>query len=64
MLKQISILVLIFIFSLCAFAQTEKYNAPIKWERYKVSDRDVSVLFPKLPILIQSSNVCIRHYLK
>jgi len=60
MLKQISILVLIFIFNLCAFAQTEKYNAPIKWERYKVGDKDVSVLFPKLPILIQSSNVCIE----
>lgn len=60
MLKQISILVLIFVFSLCTFAQTEKYNAPIKWERYKVADKDVSVLFPKLPILIQSLNVCIE----
>lgn len=60
MLKQISILVLIFVFSLCTFAQTEKYNAPIKWERYKVADKDVSFLFPKLPILIQSLNVCIE----
>ncbi|MBA3694954.1 MAG: energy transducer TonB [Acidobacteria bacterium] len=58
MLKQISSLFLIFIFSLCAYAQTEKYNAPIKWERYKVSDKDVSVLFPKLPILIQRTNIC------
>lgn len=58
MLRQISILVLVFIFSFCAFAQTEKYNAPIKWERYKVSDNDVSVLFPKLPILIQRANIC------
>ena len=41
-------------------AQTEKYAVPIKWERYKVSDKNVSVLFPKLPILIQSSNVCIE----
>jgi hypothetical protein len=60
MLKQISILLLICIFSLCTFAQTEQYNAPIKWERYKVSDKGGSVLFPKLPILIQNSNVCIE----
>ncbi len=58
MFKQISILVFIFVFSLCAFAQTEKYDAPIKWERYKVGDKGVSVLFPKMPILIQSADVC------
>ena len=60
MLKQISILILICFSSFCAFAQTEKYTAPVKWERYKVGEQDVSVLFPKLPILIQSSDVCIE----
>ncbi len=59
MLKRISIIVLIFILSPGAVAKTEKYTAPIKWERYKVSEKDVSVLFPKLPILIESSDVCV-----
>lgn len=40
------------------FAQTGNYNAPVKWERYKVGDKEVSILFPKLPILIQNSDVC------
>jgi len=58
MLKQIWILILLCLTSICAFAQTEKSSAPIKWESYKVSGKDVSVLFPKLPILIQDSNIC------
>lgn len=58
MLKQISILVLIFIFSVCAFAQTEQYNAPVKWEKYKSGVNDVSILFPKLPVLIELSTSC------
>lgn len=58
MLKQISIFLFIFFTSVCAFAQTENYNAPVKWERYKVSEREVSVLFPKLPILTSGSDVC------
>ena len=41
-------------------AQTEKYTAPVKWERYKVGDKDVSVLLPKPPILIRDSNLCIE----
>lgn len=60
MSKQISILFVICFSSLCVLAQTAKYTAPVKWERYKVSDKDVSVLFPKLPVLIQNSNVCIE----
>jgi len=58
MLKQFSILSLIFLSSLCAIGQTEKYAAPVKWERYKISDRDVSVLFPKLPVLTQNVDSC------
>ena len=44
--------------ALTAFAQTEKYTKPVKWERYKVSDRDVSLALPKLPVLVTTSNVC------
>ncbi|MCY7346547.1 MAG: hypothetical protein LH614_10055, partial [Pyrinomonadaceae bacterium] len=60
MLKQIYILILICLSGICVTAQTEKSSAPINWERYKVSGRDVSVLLPKLPVLIQSSNICIE----
>jgi len=56
--RQISVLVLICLSYLGALAQTEKYTTPVKWEKYKIGDKDVSVLFPKLPILIQSSNIC------
>lgn len=58
MLKQISILLFIFCTSVFAFAQTEKYNAPVKWERYKVSDKEVSILFPKLPTVNFTGDVC------
>lgn len=59
MFKQVSILLLICFAGLSAFAQTEKYAAPVKWERYKVSDRDVSLALPKLPVLVAAStNVC------
>ncbi|MET0753329.1 MAG: energy transducer TonB, partial [Pyrinomonadaceae bacterium] len=39
-------------------AQTEKYTAPVKWERYAVKDKQVSVLFPKLPVLEKKSDAC------
>jgi len=58
--KQISILIFICSSYFAVSAQTEKYAAPVKWERYKVGEQDVSVLFPKLPVLIQKSNVCIE----
>lgn len=58
MFKRVSVLVLIFIFSLCIFAQTEKYSTPIKWEKYKNSEQNFSVLFPKLPVLIEYSFAC------
>ena len=60
MFKQILILLVICFLCLCASAQTEKYTAPVKWERYIVGEQDVSVLFPKLPVLIQKSDVCIE----
>ena len=50
--------ILLLFLSVSAFAQVEKYNAPVNWERYKISDKGVSVLFPKLPTLISSVDVC------
>jgi len=58
MLKQISTLFIICFAGLSVLGQTEKHTAPVKWERYKVSDKSVSVLFPKLPVRIQDSNGC------
>lgn len=58
MSKQILILLIIFVASVCAFAQTEKYTAPVKWEKYKVSEKEFSILLPKLPTLTSGLNVC------
>jgi len=58
MFKQIFALILICLCAVCAFGQTGNYNAPVKWERYKVGEREVSVLFPKLPIVIKNSYFC------
>jgi len=60
MLKQILILLVICFSSFCVLAQTEKYTAPVKWEGYKIGDKDVSVLLPKLPGLIRRSNACLQ----
>ena len=43
----------------CALAQTaQTYNAPVRWEKYKVGEREVSLLLPKLPVIIPNSNIC------
>lgn len=40
----------------CFFASTLAQNVlnsvPVKWERYKVEEKNVSALFPKLPVLL------------
>ncbi len=58
MFRQISILLFICFVGLSAFAQTGKYTVPVKWERYKVSDKDISILLPKLPVVTGNSDVC------
>lgn len=40
------------------FAQAEEYSAPINWQRYAVSPGEVSVSLPKMPILLESLDVC------
>lgn len=53
---------IIFVFLLLAnnlaFAQKEKYSAPIIWQRYAVSANDVSVLLPKLPVARIGGDAC------
>ncbi len=58
MFKQISFLFILFFSSVCVFTQTEKYIAPVNWERFKASEKGVSVLFPKMPVLISNSDAC------
>ena len=39
------------------FAQTEN-SAPVLWERYKVSDKRVSVMLPKMPTVQETADPC------
>lgn len=52
------VLILLCLFAGCAYSQAENYDAPVKWERYKVGEREVSVSFPKLPVVIKNFGVC------
>lgn len=58
MLKLLFIIVITVFLNIIAFAQQEKNTAPINWERYKVSDKQISILLPKMPVFYQSSNIC------
>lgn len=58
MIRLISI-ILFFTFAVNnLFAQTEKYSAPIDWQRYAVTRNEVSVLLPKMPVMIYAPDVC------
>lgn len=56
--KQISALLILIFSYLNLHAQTEKSVAPVKWESYKVSEREVSVALPKMPVMIKSASQC------
>lgn len=60
MKKLFIIIYFILIGSLSIFAQTEQYSAKINWEYYRISEKKVSLLLPKLPVLISESNICIQ----
>ncbi|MGI8466955.1 MAG: energy transducer TonB [Pyrinomonadaceae bacterium] len=47
-----------------SFAQDKNSTAPIKWEKYKVKENNVSVLLPKMPVLVESSNICAGESIK
>jgi TonB family protein len=51
-------LTLILTLYVSVFAQLEKYSVPAKWELYSVSDKKVSFLMPRLPVLIESGDQC------
>ena len=58
MIKQITIFILLCISCVCASGQTENYNAPVKWENYKIGERGASISLPKLPVLVRDANLC------
>lgn len=58
MYKTIGLIFIYTILMLSGSAQTLNTTAPVKWQNYKVSEREVSILFPKLPIFIEESNYC------
>ncbi len=39
-------------------AQTENSIAPVNWERYKISNRNISIMLPKLPTVTEGSDAC------
>lgn len=59
MFKTTAILFLgLFFFVSGGRAQTEKVSVPVKWEKYQVGERDVAVLLPKLPVMIENNDWC------
>lgn len=56
--KQISLFLILIFSCLNLYAQTEKSVAPVNWERYKVSEREISLELPKMPVAQKSGNYC------
>lgn len=47
--------VVIILFNISSYAQN---SAPVVWERYRISDTEVSFLFPKMPVREENVNSC------
>lgn len=58
MLKIILLSIITVFLNQTVFSQQEKYTAPVKWERYKVPEKQISILFPKLPVFNITSSAC------
>lgn len=46
------------VLNLTQAVHAQPYSGLIKWERYKVTEHGVSLVFPKMPILIRSTDPC------
>jgi TonB family protein len=58
-MKQQLICAILFLSLACSTAaQTETSTAPISWERYKISDMQISVILPKVPTVIGFQDIC------
>jgi hypothetical protein len=60
-MKRVVTVLLLSIFLACIInAQKESYTAPVKWERYKLNEQNLSLNLPKLPVMISESNSCTQ----
>ncbi len=66
MSKKISLLFVLIFSCVNLYAQTEKYTAPVKWERYKFSKHEISLELPKMPVsekFVSNCNELVKeHY--
>lgn len=58
--KRFSLLLVMIFSCLNLYAQTEKSVASVKWERYKISEREVSLELPKMPVAVKSAGGCSK----
>ena len=58
MKPRLSCAILFLMFAFSAAAQTETSTAPISWERYKISDMQISFVLPKTPTVVGFQDVC------
>lgn len=56
--RTLFLIAILFVAFFPATAQTDVYTAPVKWERHRVTFRKISVMFPKMPVAIESSDPC------
>jgi len=58
MMKYFGVLLIVLHFSLQTTAQEPKNTAPVKWEAYRDTEFEFSILLPKLPVKMKSSDFC------
>lgn len=52
------IILYIFIFTTFLFSQSKENSAPVKWIYYKISDKNLKIKFPKLPVKLDYADLC------
>lgn len=58
MKKLYLIFLLILLITSDSFSQSDENTAPIKWQKYKISEKQLSLLLPKLPVAQISTQRC------
>jgi TonB family protein len=55
---------LIAILACSILAQSTAKSAPVKWENYRVNERDISLLLPKMPVKTKEQNICSQQIIE
>lgn len=58
MKKVVSVLFFSIFLAFNTYSQKESSTVPVKWERYKLGEQNLSLYLPKLPVKIFDSNSC------